>query len=266
MDTGYSHQIQPPDEGPGNGADTGAENASGVRPLSTALRTLQLLQVLADSPRAMKLSDIAQAAGLSRPTAYQRLLTLVASGLMEQDNEGRYRLSMYATRLAGAALEQAGIGLRAEPVLIRLVGDTGETASLSVLDRGQPCIVARVESDSLLRAEQKIGTFMSLEGSASGRVLVAHADAAGFDRLARGPWPLPDAALLEQTRIDGYAQSSGYSQSGVRALAAPVFDAQGRCPATVSLVVPESRFDLTRLLEPLLAAARDLTLTLQGGR
>ncbi|MDO9524760.1 MAG: IclR family transcriptional regulator [Gemmobacter sp.] len=237
-----------------------------MRPLSTVLRTLSVLDHIALSRRALKLGDIAQGLGLSRPTAYQRLLTLVEAGLLEQDNEGRYRVSMYATRLAGAALEQAGIGLRSEPVLTRLVATTGETASLAVLDRGQPCIVARAESDFLLRAEQKIGTAMSLEGSASGRVLVAFADDATMERLLRGRHELPQAADINRTRADGYALSSGYTMTGVKAVAAPVFGMHGRCLATVSLVAPDSRFDLERLLEPLLEAARDLTLTLQGGR
>jgi IclR family KDG regulon transcriptional repressor len=246
---------------PEAGAETG-----GVRPLSTVLRTLSVLDLMAQSPRALRLGDVAQALKLSRPTAYQRLLTLVEAGLLEQDDTGRYRVSMYATRLAGAALEQAGIGLRAEPVLTRLVAATGETASLAALDRGKPCIVARAESDFLLRAEQKIGTAMSLEGSASGRVLVAFADDATYERLLRGAHELPEAPVLEQTRADGYAASSGYTMTGVKAVAAPVFDVHGRCLATVSLVAPDSRFDLDRLLEPLLEAARDLTLILQGDR
>lgn len=260
MDTTSSDEIQRL-----AGADVSGESG-GVRPLTTVLRTLQVLDVMSQSARPLKLGEIAAALSLSRPTAYQRLLTLVEAGLLEQDPEGRYRLSMYATRMAGAALDQAGLGVRAEPVLSQLVTQTGETASLAMMDRGQPCIVSRMETDSLLRAEQKIGTFMSLEGSASGRVLVAHADEVTLERMRRGRFPLPAEDVLQQTRADGYALSSGYSQSGVKAIAAPVFDGQGRCLATVSLVVPEVRFALGQILEPLLAAARDLTRTLQGGR
>ena len=98
MDTENSNRIQ--------------EENSGVRPLSTVLKTMAVLDVLAQSSRGMRLPEIATAMDLSRPTAYQRLFTLVEAGLVEQDHEMRYRLSMHACRLAAAALEQADLGTR----------------------------------------------------------------------------------------------------------------------------------------------------------
>ena len=251
MDTLYSNRIH---------AD------GGVRPLSTALKTLAVLDVLVRSPRAMRLPEVASAMQLSRATAYQRLLTLVEAGWIEQDEQSRYRLSMHMCRLAAAALEQADIGARVHPILQALVDEVQETASLAVLDRGLPCIVSRVESDSVLRAEQKIGTTMSLEGSASGRVLTAFADEPTLRRLRDSGETLASDDVLAAVRADGYALSSGYTQVGVRAIAAPVFDVHGRCTATVSLVMPETRFALDGVKEPLLKAARAITDLQQGER
>lgn len=251
MDTSYSDRIQ---------------RHTGVRPLSTVIKTLEALDVLAASPRAMKLPEIAKALGLSRPTAYQRLLTLIEAGWVEQDEELRYRVSMHACRLGAAALEHADLGHRALPVLEGLVHQVKETASVAVLDRGLPCIVSRVDSDSLLRAEQKIGTTLALEGSASGRVLTAFADAATLARLQESGEELASAGVLASVRQDGYALSSGYTHSGVIAIAAPVFDFRERCIATLSLVMPETRFNLEAFKEPLLQAARKLTDMQQGAR
>ncbi|WP_172291965.1 IclR family transcriptional regulator [Pseudoruegeria sp. HB172150] len=251
MDSSYSNRRQAPD--------------AGVRPLSTVLKTLEIIDHFATCTRPQRLSDVTQVTGLSRATAYQRLLTLVSAGWLEQDDVGRYRLSMLSTRLAAAALDQADIGVRSEPALTRLMTAAGETASLSILDRGQPCIVARVESDTLLRAEQKIGTYMSLEGSASGRVLVAFADDVTLERLRAGPHELPTDEVLGEVHADGYALSSGYTHSGVRGFAAPVFDLHGRCRATVSLVAPVTRFDLEAFRAPVLEAAKELTNILHGG-
>jgi DNA-binding IclR family transcriptional regulator len=251
MDTSYSDRVH--DEG-------------GVRPLSTALKTIAVMEMLAQSPRGMRLQEIATSLGLSRPTAYQRLLTLSEAGLIEQDDQSRYRLSMHLCRFAAAALEQADLGTRVLPILQDLVHEVKETVSLAVLDRGLPCIVSRVESDSVLRAEQKIGTTMSLEGSASGRILTAFADAATLRRLTESGEELASDDIIAEARLNGYALSSGYTQAGVRAIAAPVFDLHARCAATISLVMPETRFKLELFKEPLLRAAAQVTKLQQGLR
>lgn len=157
---------------------------------------------------------------MSRVNDFKHVFSLVEAGWLEQDDVGHYRVSMLAARLATAAMDQADLGVRADPALARLVSRVSETALLSVVDRGQPCIVSRVESDSLLRADQKLGTFMALDGAASGRVLVAFADEAALHRLQEGERPLPDDAVLKEVRDTGYAVSSGYTQSGVIGLAA----------------------------------------------
>ena len=249
VDTAYSDRIQ---------------RRTGVRPLSTVIKTLELLDVLASSPRAMKLPEIARAGGLSRPTAYQRLLTFIEAGWVEQDEELRYRISMHACRAGAAALEHADLGHRMQPVLEALVYQVKETASVAVLDRGLPCIVSRVESESLLRAEQKIGTVLSLDGSASGRVLTAFAGAATLARLREGPEPVAPEEVLLTVRSRGYALSSGYTHSGVIAIAAPIFDFQRRCVATLSLVMPQTRFQVEALKGPLLQAAETITGMQQG--
>lgn len=249
MDTVYSNRIQ---------------EQSGVRPLSTVLKTLAVLDILAGSSRGMRLPEIATAMNLSRPTAYQRLLTLIEAGWVEQDEDMRYRLTMHACRMAAAALEHADLGTRVHPVLEALVQRVKETASIAVLDRGVPSMVARVESDSLLRAEQKIGSTLSLEGSASGRVLTAFADTMTLARLRERGEPLAAEDILAETRAKGYAVSSGYTQTGVIAIAAPIFDLHERCVATLSLVMPETRFKLDTFKGPLIEAAETITRIQQG--
>ncbi|MFA6265820.1 MAG: IclR family transcriptional regulator [Pseudolabrys sp.] len=234
--------------------------------MSTALKTLAVMEVLARSPRGMRLQEVATSLGLSRPTAYQRLLTLVEAGLIEQDEQSRYRLSMHLCRFAAAALEQADLGTRVVPILQELVHEVKETASLAVLDRGLPCIVSRVESESVLRAEQKIGTTMSLEGSASGRILTAFADEATLRRLKESGEELATDEIIAAARLDGYALSSGYTQAGVRAIAAPVLDLHGKCVATLSLVMPATRFNLEAVKAPLLRAADEINKLQQGLR
>jgi|TARA_R110000737_G_scaffold234249_5_gene247237 DNA-binding IclR family transcriptional regulator len=255
MDTPSSNEIQ---------ASEKAAGQAGVRPLSTVLRTLEVIAFFSRQGAPVRLGEVAREMGLSRATAYQRLFTLTEAGWLDQDATGAYRLTMFATRLAAAALEQADLGTRVEPALGRLADRIHETVSLAVIDRGLPCIVARVEANTLLRAVQQIGTLLSLDGSASGRVLCAFATPDALERLRGGDHALPSEEIMQKVRDDGYAVSSGYTHSGVVGLAVPVFDARGQVTATVSLVQPEGRFDLAATKGPMIEAAAEISALIQG--
>lgn len=244
--------------------EEGAKEQAGVRPLSTALKTLEVLEFFSSQSAPVRLADVARYMELSRATAYQRLLTLTEAGWLDQDASGGYRLTMLATRLAAAALEQADLGTRVEPVLGRLVNRIHETVSLAVIDRGLPSIIARVEANTLLRAVQPIGTLLSLDGSASGRVLCAYAEPYTLERLRAGVHPLPSEEVMQKVRDDGYALSSGYTQSGVVGLAMPVFNSLNQIMAAVSLVQPVGRFNLEATKIPMIEAAAELSALLQG--
>lgn len=238
----------------------------GVRPLSSVLKTLHLLDLLASGPTAMRASDIAKSSKMSRATAHQKLVTLVEAGWAEQTADGSYRLTLQATRVGNAALAQAGIGERVVPILQRLVTESGETASLAVLDGKHARIVQRVESDGILRAELRVGALLDLDHSASGRVLVAFADPSVLDRLRKQQVSLPPERLLAQVRREHFAPSSGRSFVGVHAVAAPVFDGGGACIAALSLVGPLPRFSVERTRPPLMRAATAINDSIRGKR
>jgi DNA-binding IclR family transcriptional regulator len=229
---------------------------SGVRPLSSVLKTLSLVDVMAQNAKPARLADIARAAGMSRGTAYQKLVTLAQAGWIEQIND-LYRLSLHVTHIASAALEHADLGQRVVSFLEELVARTKETASLAVIEGASACIVQRVESTGVLRADLHVGAMLDLPNSASGRVLAAFARESVLDAWRRGKVPLPDQKILTQVKAEKFAASSGLSYDGVRAIAAPVFDSRNECVAALSLVGPVSRFNIKRLRPHLeLAAAR----------
>jgi DNA-binding IclR family transcriptional regulator len=233
---------------------------AGVRPLTSALKTLALLDHLSRSRQAVRLTTLSRELGIGRATVYQRLVTLIAGGWVEQTSEGHFRLTLRAARVAEAATEQAGLGMRTLPTLERLSALTGEAASLAVLEGGLPCIVQRVEPQGVLRVEMRVGATMSLTGSASGRVLLAYMDAVKARRLA----PELDPAILEAVRETGYSISSGQTMEGIRAAAVPVFGHDGGCAAALSLVAPVQRFVPDGWIQPLRAAAEQLRAIMEG--
>jgi DNA-binding IclR family transcriptional regulator len=244
---------------------TSAAASQGVRPLSSVLKTLAVLDLLGASPRPMKLAEITARVGGNRATVYQKVITLVEAGWVEVDDDGAYRLTFHAARVGDAAFEQASLGERATAVMQKLVFDSGETASLAVISGLHAALAKRVEAKGVLRADVHVGTTFSLEISASGRVLSAYADAELQHQLRARGAALPDPGIMADVVSQGYAVSSGLEIPGILALAVPVFNASGKCVAALSLVTPASRFDVERLLPPMQRAANALNALLTGG-
>lgn len=225
---------------------TKTEPKRGVRPLSSVLKTLGIVDIMARHGRPARLAEIARAAKMSRGTTHQKLVTLAQAGWIEQvDNY--YRLSLHAAHIASAALEHADLGERVVPFLEDLVTEAKETASLAVIDGASICIVQRVESTGVLRADLHVGALLDLQHSASGRVLAAFARERMLDEWRRHNVPVADATILAQVKREKFAASSGQSYEGVRAIGAPVFDSRGECIAALTLVGPVPRFDIDRL-------------------
>jgi len=126
------------------------------------LKAFAALDIIASSNEPLRLADVARMLGEARATTLQRLVTLVEAGWVEQSEDNRYRLSLKVLHHAAIALEQAGIGTRLVDILQDVVAESGETASLAILDGTESVIINRVESRGMLRADLRIGTRLPL--------------------------------------------------------------------------------------------------------
>lgn len=222
-----------------------------ARVLSSVLKAFEVLEHLAASPEPLGVSDLGRRASSDRATVYRQLQTLVAAGWVEQLPDARYRLTLKAVEVGGAALEQADIGTRVVPVLAELVAETGETASLAVLDGHEVLVVQRVESTQALKADIKMGSRLPILRSASGRVLLAHLDEAARERLEREGLELPTAASLQSWAAQGYAVQEDELMAGMSSVAVPFAAEPNQPMGALSLAAPTTRFDLPTLRRPL---------------
>jgi DNA-binding IclR family transcriptional regulator len=227
-----------------------------VRSLSSTLKTLAVCDVIAASARPMRLADVVRQTGDQRASVYQRLITLVEAGFLEQMPDGAFRLALRFQLYAVRALEQANLGERATELLREIVAETGETATISVLDGYHAVIINRVESRQILRADLRVGARMALGGSASGFVLTAFGSKEMRERLREQGIALPDDAMLSEVRERGFGIFAPLDPQQVAAVAAPVFDAAGLCLAVIAISGPITRFDHARCGPIAVAAAR----------
>ncbi len=98
-------------------------------------RALSILQLLAAEKGELSASEISRKLGLPQSTAFRLLVTLAASGFVEQnpDND-RYRLGVSCLALGSTFLANSDLRQRAIPYLERLRDETGETVHLGILD------------------------------------------------------------------------------------------------------------------------------------
>src|SRR5262245_40112371 len=78
------------------------------------------------------LDGAAQAAGVSRSTAYRLLATLTDLGLLERIPGGGYMPGVEAFRWATRLLDHFDLSNAARPILLQLREDCGETANLAL--------------------------------------------------------------------------------------------------------------------------------------
>ena len=97
-------------------------------------RALSLLPLLGRDPvRGAALGEIVEETGLSRPTARRLLLSLMHSGMVEQDPRTKaYMLGEETYVLGTLAAQRFGLLDVAHDAVARLAAETGDTAFLSV--------------------------------------------------------------------------------------------------------------------------------------
>ncbi|MBO1901738.1 helix-turn-helix domain-containing protein [Leucobacter weissii] len=208
-----------------------------TRILTSSLKCLQLLRLLAGQSTPMSLSALAELSAQPKGSVHQQLRTLVEGGYATQNANGGYQVSLETITLGSSALQQGGIGPQVAVRVAGLAARSGETASLSVLRGDDIFILYRTTIDSSLMTDLAAGRTMPAHSSASGGVLRAFAD----DR--RTP---PDEDLAG-IRRQGYAVVSDEFLVGMTTIAVPV-----RLPglelAALSLAAPTFRFDQEKLL------------------
>lgn len=235
-----------------------------VRALSSTLKTLKACTVIAHSPKAMRLAEVARATGEKRASTYQRLATLVEAGWLEQSDGGAFRLSFKFQLFANSAAEQANLGVRVADELHQLMIESGETTSVSVLEGSEAVIIRRVESRQLLRADLRVGTPLALDRTASGQVLVAFARPSTIAHLRALGARLPDADTIETVRRTGFAVFSPAKPNDVAAVATPILDTANECIAALAISGPASRFDIAGCGAIALRAAQRISARLGG--
>lgn len=244
---------------PAPGAESQAgdehEPAHGVQSVRRALAVLRL--VATGQERGVRLVDLARMSGLSRSTVHRLLKVLIEETAVEQDPATRRYL--VGTELSLLGLARGGrLPLRAiaEPYLLALASQVGDTAFLSVRHGADSVCVARYLGTHPIQVLSiEVGARRPLGGSVSGIVLLAglpqeearEITEANAPRLALQRREMAEVLRqVQATRERGHVYAAQGVMPGTSALAVPIRDARGKVLAAISVAALADRLDRKR--------------------
>jgi IclR family pca regulon transcriptional regulator len=247
------------------GDDVPGDPKSAVQSIAKAFR---VLQAFAGSQTQLTITDVANAAGLDRGTAFRLIHTLVSLGYVASvPDSRRFRLTLKCLDLGYSALASGGLKAQTAPLLQELVPGHADAASLGMLDGPDVVYVERVQIDmGRLGMDRRSGSRTGAYAAALGHVLLAwHTPAGARAVLESGE----RVRLSERTLVDidmllerlAAVRARGYAVSDI---AAPVFGPDQVPVAGISLTVRNERADLAPFIEHALPPLLEVTQALSN--
>lgn len=235
-------------------------------------RAIQVIERLSSGPSS--LTELSRELDIPKSTLHGILTTLAAhdwikiEGRTLRQSKGLFRAVLRYSRnelLKPTFLE---IGQR-------IVGETGETTFLGVLEGESILHMARVDGTASLRYVAQEGEYAPAHASALGKVLLADMPTEQVTQLfesATLPALTPHSVTelndllsdLPEIQAQGYALDQGEVSEGLYCVAAPIRDASGAAIASVALAAPEFRFQehVSKYVSQIRQAATEISMRL----
>lgn len=232
------------------------------RPITRSVaRALSILQAFNENRLELGVTELSQLTGIDKSTVYRLLNGLQQGGLIEQDPDTtKYYLGFGLVRLAGLALQRLDLPRIARPHLRELARLSQETVNLSVLTDDDKIVnIDGVTSPRRVRNVGWIGREMPIHAISGGKVMMAYLPEERLEQiLARRLERFTEQTItdpsrlraeLKQVRRMGYGIAEEELETGLSAVAAPLWNHEGRVVAVISVSGPSFRLPKERLVE-----------------
>lgn len=220
--------------------------------LSSVGAALHLLKTFSAEEPELGITELARRMKLAKSTVHRLTSTLVAEGFLEKNVvNDRYRLGLSLFALGTLVRRRMDISSEALPYLHELRDGTHETVHLAVLERTDIMYLFNLESQQAIGMRSYLGLRKPAFCTAEGRAILAFGPPALLAQVIQqgAPSSLPLTSVqakalykvLQEVRQQGFAIDDEESDTGMRGLAAPVWDASGTVIAAVGLAGPVQR-------------------------
>jgi len=242
-------------------------------------RCFELIEFLAEEPRAYRLGAISERLGLQKGAVHRLLAALCSMGWVEQEPEtGFYRLTLRLAIMGQRVLLATRIPDLTRPVLQKLAEETQELVRMAIVEGERLSWVVFVQGrrTGLIYQPEMIGR-APLTVTSHGKAWLSTLPPEEAMRIVReegfpppgryGPRAIQSidafAAAVDETRARGWGMSYEEGERGIAAIAAPIrpFGPNTPAVATCSVAGPLMRFgaeDIVRNASLVMQAANEI--------
>lgn len=240
--------------------------------ISALSRGLSILQAFCPSSPRMGITEIANKTKLSKSTVFRLIHTLCSLGyIIPSAEEKKFTLGPKVLELGFAVLSSLELREVAQPYLQQLSQRTKETVNLAILEGWKLIYIERIKTHQILNINLHVGSSLELFNTAMGRVLAAFQDEDWTNQYLRYLENVPEALpyrenkgkklllILEGVRKNSYALNNEELTPGLRSIASPIKDREGRVVGAVNIAVSSGLYSLQRLKKELILPLQETT-------
>ncbi|MGO1165271.1 MAG: IclR family transcriptional regulator [Janibacter sp.] len=224
-------------------------------PVSVIGRVSRVLTALEEAPGALGISELAARTGMAKGTVHRLVNQLVDERLLERAGDARITLGVRLFEIGSSVPLPRTLAQAARPLMVDLHQATDRQVHLAVLDGVEVVYVEIVHGG--LPLASSIGGRLPAHATGVGKALLAYSSRAvvtqrveaGLDAMTPRTIVTPGGLTraLQDIRTGGTSYDHEESHLGVSCVAAPVFGADKRIRAALSVTGQTARMDLPRL-------------------
>lgn len=239
-------------------------------------RAFALLAAFDAGHRSLSLGELSRRSAIPTSSTLRLAGRLIAWGALERGTDGRFTIGLRLWEVASLAPRGQGLKQVALPFMGDLEEVTRQHVLLAVREGSEALLVERISAHQAMDVFYRVGGRLPLHSTGVGLVLLAFADSEFQASVLAQPLvhvpehvPVSPAALrrtLAEIRREGLATLRRRAPQPLVSVAAPIFGADDKIAAALSVVVPQENAE-PRLLGPAVrTAARSISRGLGARR
>ncbi|MFJ5717909.1 IclR family transcriptional regulator [Neobacillus sp. NPDC093127] len=244
------------------------------RLIQSVERAADILELFVATYPELSIKEISDHLGLSKSTVHGIIKTLEHRGYLQQNSDNqKYRLGVRLFELGNFVGKHLDIGNIAKPIIRKLVEELNETVHLTLFERDDVIYIEKLEGSRALTIYSHIGKRAPIYCTGVGKAILAHQNEEEVDRLLSKSElkSFTDFTLtniediknhLAAVRGQGYAIDDEEIELGLKCIAAPIFNHQGKVVSSISCAAPKMRLDeekLPKVIAGIKAAAAEIS-------